>query len=259
MLAAEMIHRSTDAVWTRVGPAIQGLVASWHALGKVDRALGFMMSSGRPEFFADVWPLITHENDQVHFAALRAGKRFRPSVLGSDAAKRLSELPTKIRHNVLHEIAANSGMDGLDLAATVAAADPDPHVKAIAVEAFAFRHAHRHAVQVLRVADAKTFDLVARKGDLIEDLEDETVKNELAAARERLRKQGVSDYDKMHDLVYAHGNDNLIARETRIGGTVQPCSRNRTSTIRRGLSGAHANARVALPATDLYTGWQHAT
>lgn len=82
ILAAEIIYRSTEAVWARIGTTIQGLVGHWHKPGNVDRALGFMITSGRPEFLDQVWPLITHENDQIHLAALRAGRRFRPSLLG---------------------------------------------------------------------------------------------------------------------------------------------------------------------------------
>lgn len=208
ILAAEMIFRSSDAVWRRVGSTIQGLVERWHTPGKIDRGLRFMISSGRAEFLDQVWPLITHENDQVHLAALRAGRRFRPSLLGSDAAKRLAALPSKIRKNVLHEIASNSGMDGLDLAASVAMVDPDPDVKAMVVDAFAFRRADRHVADVLRGADDNTFDLVARKG-LIDEVTDEAVKMGLAAAHERLRKKGISAYDQMRAIVYAHGDEDL--------------------------------------------------
>ncbi len=75
ILAAEMIFRSNDAVWAQVDSTIQELVKQWHTPGKVDRALRFMISSGRHEFYDEVWPLITHENDQVHLRALRAGRR----------------------------------------------------------------------------------------------------------------------------------------------------------------------------------------
>ena len=150
-----------------------------------------MISSGRPEFFDQVWPLITHENDQVHLSALRAGRRFRPSILGSDAAKRIAALSPDVRKHVLHEIASNSGMDGLDLAAAIAKDDPDPEVKATVVDALAFRRADRHVAEVLRGADEKTFDLVARK-DLVDEVTDEHVKKGIEAARERQRKEGVS-------------------------------------------------------------------
>ena len=86
MLAAEMIFRGTETVWTRVAPTILGLVERWHQAGKVDRAFRFMMVSGREEFRHQVWPLISHEDDQVHLAALSLARPFRTSVLGRDAA-----------------------------------------------------------------------------------------------------------------------------------------------------------------------------
>ena len=206
ILATEIIVRSTDAVWTRIGPTIQRLVARWHTSGKVDRAFGFMIGSGRPEFLDQVWPLLTHENDQVNLSALRAGRHFRPSLLGNDAAKRIAALSPKVRKNVLHEIAFNSGMDGLDLAAAIAKDDPDPEVKATVIEALAFRRADRHVADVLRGADEKTFDLVART-NLLDDVTDAHLKNGIEAAHERLRKAGVSAYDQMRTIVRAQGED----------------------------------------------------
>ena len=210
ILAAELIYRSTDAVWARVGSTIQGLVDRWHSPGNVDRALRFMINSGRAEFIDRVWPLITHENDQIHLSALRAGKRFRPSILGSDAIKRLAALPPQVRQSVLHEIAYNSDTDGLDLAADVAKADSDPEVKAAVVDAFAFRRANRHVADVLQGADDNTFELLARKG-LIDEVPVEAIKAKLAAARERLNKNGVPPYARMYSLVYGHGDDDRSA------------------------------------------------
>ncbi len=206
ILAAEMIFRSTNAVWAHVRPTIEGLIARWHAPGKIDRALRFMINSGRPEFFNQVWPLITHENDQVSLPALRAGRRFRPSLLGSDAAKRIAALSPKIREIILHEIASNSGMDGLDLATRIAKDDPDPEVKATVVDALAFRRADRHVAEVLREADEKTFDLVARK-DIVDEPDDELVMQGLNAARERQRKEGTSAYDRLRTIAYAQGDE----------------------------------------------------
>ena len=54
MLAAQIIFRSTDTIWACVSSEIQELVGRWHSPGKIDRALRFMISMGRPEFFNQV-------------------------------------------------------------------------------------------------------------------------------------------------------------------------------------------------------------
>jgi hypothetical protein len=87
ILAAEMILRSTDEVWTLIAAPMQARIARWRAPGKVDRALRFMLTSGRAEFGDAVWPLVTDENEQISLKALRNCKRFRPSVLGKDAVR----------------------------------------------------------------------------------------------------------------------------------------------------------------------------
>lgn len=214
-LAAEMIYRATDAVWMRIGSQVQKLVRAWHHPGRVDRAVRFMISSGRPEFLDLVWPLITHENDQVNLVALRAGSRFRPSLLGYDAAQRIAALPQGVRSNVLHEIAANSGMDGLDLATSIAKDDPSPEVKALVAHALAFRRADRHVAEILRAADEKTFDLVARKG-LVDYLTDEKVQTGLEAARDRQRKAGTSVHDRLRAIVHPPNNDDMSAELTSL-------------------------------------------
>ncbi|MBS0149689.1 MAG: hypothetical protein JSR31_02035 [Nitrospira sp.] len=215
MLAAEMIFRSTDAIWVRIGATIRGKIERWHTPGQVDRALRFMMSSSRPEFVDQVWPLITHEDDQVHLRALRAGRSFRPSLLGSDAAKRIAVLPPRTRTHVLYEIVMNSGMDGLDLAAGIAKNDPDPEIKAKVIAALAFRHANRHIADVLHCADEKTFDLVLCK-DILDETTDESIIKGMEAARERQRKAGDSAHDRLRTIVYARGDKDLSDELTAI-------------------------------------------
>ena len=50
ILAAEMIYRATDDVWNIVGEEVLKFVNRWHGVGKVDRAVRFMITSGRHEF-----------------------------------------------------------------------------------------------------------------------------------------------------------------------------------------------------------------
>jgi hypothetical protein len=202
ILAAEMIFRATEEVWTLISPTIQGLLARWHTPGRVDRALRFMLSAGRPEFLDVIWPLITHENEQISLEALRNCRQFRTSILGRDPEKRIETLPPKVRTVLLYEMSMDGGIDGLNLATTVASHDPDPEVKVAVVEALAFRHANRHVDEVLQNADEKVFDLVVRK-NLVEASANECVKTELAAARQRSTAAGLSAYDRLRAIVYA--------------------------------------------------------
>lgn len=219
VLAAEMIFRATDAVWAQVSETIQKLLLRWHTPGKLDRAVRFMITSGRPEFRNLVWPLITSENEQKSLSALRAARRFRPSVLGPNAMKDILALPLKVRETVVSEIADRSGMDGLDLTALVAKSDPDPRLKAAAVRAMSFRRADRHVTDVLSTADDNTFDLVYRSGHL-EEIDDKAVQDHLAAARARAEKE-FSGYERLRLIVYAHDGKDHGAELTALVANIE--------------------------------------
>jgi hypothetical protein len=202
MLAAEMIFRATEEVWKPIAATIQARVRRWHAPATVDRAVRFMLNSGRPEFLDLLWPLISDDNQQVSLTALRNCRRFRPSVLGKDAAKKIKELPTHPRMVLLHEIASHGGIDGLNLAADIAKDDPDAELQESVVGALAFRRADRHVAIVLKKARDATFDRVARKG-LIDKVDDREVQNGLAAARKRMMADKTSPYDRLRQIIDA--------------------------------------------------------
>jgi hypothetical protein len=210
-----MIFRSTDAIWARVGSTIQGFIERWHTPGKVDRALRFMMTSGRYEFLDHVWPLITQETNELHLRALSACAQFRPSMLGREAARRIAALSLKVRKHLLCAIADSSEMDGLDLVASVTKDDPDPEVKAEVVSSLAFRHANRHVAYVLDGADERTFDLVLCK-DIVDESTDEHIKKEMDAARERQRRKGISAYDRLRSIMYAPADQDLSCELTKV-------------------------------------------
>jgi hypothetical protein len=181
LLAGEMIYRSAGAVWNEVGESIVSFVGKWHAPGKVDRAVHFMIGSGRSEFASEVWRLISDADTQVHLPALRAGRRFRPSVLGPDAEARIAVLPEEVRKHVLSEIAGQSGMDGIELATKLACADSNTAVKGVVIESLLFRRADRFAIQILSTAPDEVWQQLASKG-----YADEVADRDAA---ERLRKE----------------------------------------------------------------------
>jgi hypothetical protein len=164
MLAAEMIYRSSADVWEQIKEKIIAFVARWHVGGKVDRAVSFMIMTGRSEFAPQVWPLISDADSQVYLAALRAGRRFRPSVLGGDVEVRVAQLPEELRAHVVSEIASESDMDGIELATRLAKVDDSPKVKFSVIEMLQFRRADRFVAEILRTAPDEVWRLLARKG-----------------------------------------------------------------------------------------------
>ena len=215
MLAAEMIWRSSDGVWRRVRASVEEFVELWHTPGNIDRAVRFMSISGREEFCEHIWPLITHENEQVHLAVFDAGTRFRPSVLGKDAGLRLKDVCSKLRQTILGEIAMYGAMDGMDFAADVAKADRDPEVKAKVAEALAYRAAGRHVATVLRDAEDATFDLLTDR-TLFDGIADDGVRLGLAAAHERENARGISPHKRLKSLVSEYGGEDASVDVTKI-------------------------------------------
>ncbi len=219
ILAADMIFHATDAVWAPISEPIQMLVQRWHAPGKLDRSVRFMITSGRPEFRDLVWPLITDENEQTSRRALRLARRFRPSVLGPNAVKDILALPCKVQETVVSEIAYSSGIDGLDLAALVVKSSGDPDLKIAVVNGMSFRGAHRHIADVLSTVDDDTLDLICREVHL-EDVDDELVHQRLIVARARVEKE-LSDYERMRAIVYSRDGKDHSAQLSKLISAIE--------------------------------------
>ena len=215
IIAADMIYRATEEVWTPIASKVQDFVRQWHSPGRPDRAVRFMISSGRPEFDDLLWPLLTHEDEQVQAAALRAASPFRTSVLGSNAFDRVGALPHEIRKNLLHEIASNSGMDGLDLATMIAKNDNDPEVCANVVDALWFRRADRHIADLLGSAGEATFDILSAK-DHLDDIADDEVQKGLEAARKRRSKTEPTTHHRLSALLYGREEEGADAEVTEL-------------------------------------------
>lgn len=162
LLSAEMIRRSSDDVWDQIRDDVVSFVNRWHTPERVDRAVKFMTDTGRPEFSEFVWPLISDVDNQVHLRALRAGRRFRPGVLGPDAEERIAALPEEVREHVISEIATNGGMEGIELATSLAKADKSPKVRKSAIESLVFRRADRFAKEILESSSDEVWQSLAR-------------------------------------------------------------------------------------------------
>lgn len=220
ILAAEMIYRSTEEVWAEIAVTIQAQVTRWHAPGKVDRALRFMLTSGRSEFLNAVWPLITNHDQQIRLKALRNCRRFSSSILGNEAVQKIRALSRDVRNSLLCEIASHSGIDGLDLVSTITKDDDNPELQVSVLEALAFRRADRHVALVFQNATEKIFDLLAHSS-ILDEVDDEHVKKGIAAARERQVADKASAYERLRVILYTHDNKDRNAELTDIVSSME--------------------------------------
>lgn len=162
ILAAEMIYRSSPAVWDIIKDEIIAFAMRWHDSRKVDRAVGFMITAGRPEFMEQLWPLASHPNNQIQLKTFRAARQFRPSVLGANVQERLSTMPEEIRKNVLVELIMESGINGQNLVADIAKSESSVNVQFAVIESLLFRRAERFAIAIIKVANEGIWQLLAR-------------------------------------------------------------------------------------------------
>lgn len=207
ILAAEMIHRTTNDVWSIVTDTVIRFCGRWHTHGKVDRAVRFMITTGRPEFEQYVWPLVSDADSQIHLHALRAADRFIPTVLGDDLSRKLAALPETVRKNVVPEIASNSGFEGMELAAKLALSDPSADVVVEVIQALAFRRAERHVNQILEGASDEVWQGLVKKG-YPKGLTDPTLNVRLLEARRIAAERETDLLSIVGRLVHERDADN---------------------------------------------------
>ena len=186
ILAAEMIFRSSDAVWREVADDVSAFVKQWHEPGQVDRAVRFMATSGRPEFAATFWPFMESTNSQVYLSVTRVARRFRPSVLGANADKRLAAIPEATRGHVLAELVMYGTVEAIGLAAGVAKADSNQEVQMDVIQALLFRRADKRVAELLSGAPDAIWDQLAKKDYDETEIRYPEAEKELAKARARL-------------------------------------------------------------------------
>lgn len=206
MLAAQMIYRSSMAAWQLMRDQVQEFATKWHSPGKVDRAVRFMIITGKSEFAPLVWPLIASDVQHVRVDTMRVAPRFRPSVLGDAVAEQLARLPDEKRDHIVTLIAEESGFDGMELATSIALTDPNPQVVAEVLQALVFRRADRHVGQILANASDTVWAQVAAR------LRPEDLEDPVHAARVKVEKNlqadGSSDpIRKLWRLVESGGHD----------------------------------------------------
>lgn len=185
ILAAEMIFRSPDAVWNLVKHQVIKFVERWHRPGTVDRAVRFMVTTGREDFAPQVWSLVSASDSNTHLEATRAASRFRSGVLGPDAANKLSALTGEAYRHALGELASHGDFDSMTLAAGLATNQSDPKVRTDVIGSLLFRRCTSLAALALKDAPDDVWFEVARHG-YDEEFDDPAIVERIIAARQKM-------------------------------------------------------------------------
>ena len=218
ILAAEMIYRSTPAVWDRIKDKIEDFVRRWHTSEKVDRAVRFMITTGRSEFASQIWPLISSLDSNVYLSVFRAARRFRPSVLGTDIQARITQFPEEQREHIISEIAMESGIDGIELAMKLGQADVSAMVQASVIEALQFRRADRFVLDILRSAPDEVWGLLARKG-YAEEIRDPDAVARFRLEQNKMIEAATDPLGKLRELLNAARGGLSLGHE--VGSTIE--------------------------------------
>ena len=210
--AATVVRRSSASVWDIVDPRVQAFARQWHKPGQVDRALGFMITTGRPEFGDVVWPLITSSDQQTQLKSLRITHRFDPAVLGDRLTCDYAALPENTRSTLLGELVDNGGSAGIDVAMHWALQDPSIVVRQHVFESLNFRAAGRHAEKLLRDSSEELVESVAAKGYF----DEVTAPDLLVKLFEAERKQqtGASADMKLARLLRFEGKRGILSADS---------------------------------------------
>jgi hypothetical protein len=171
MLAAEMVFRSSARTWSLIARRVVDFGLQWHKDGIVDRAIRFMISTGRDEFANVLWTLLSHDDQQIRLSCTNAAPRVRAGVLGGDAAARLSRLSENVRDDLLNEFVMQGDMPTIELAVSLTRQERSDHIRTRVIRSLMFRAADRLATELLKDSG----DGVWRK--LADDLSDDEVED----------------------------------------------------------------------------------
>jgi hypothetical protein len=250
MLAGEAIYRSSDALWNVIKDRVVEFVGRWHTPKEIDRAVRFMITTGRAEFAEVLWSFLAYPDDQVYLKAIRAGARFRPSVLGNDIAGRISQLPPEHRSHLLSELVTYGGIEGIETATSIALSDDDLDVKTGVAEALHFRQANQQMQRLMTAAPREVWQALARKGYAEDSLPLELAKR-MRQEADQLMQEERSAAQKLRALLRRNDGQQAVAaaigplietgdfsdKEERAEGSIDEACRLYPDEVRAALRG----------------------
>lgn len=183
LFAAEMLHRSTDAVWHAVVVPVCNFIDAWSAGPAADRAFSFMLISGRAEFADRIWRVLEDPEAYRRVLDQRRLGRIVPSAFGQNWAGRFRKVAKAPKRRLMWDVAWNSGQSGSDFVIEAVRADPSPEVISTALEILRPDESVDARAEVLSRAPAESWAALAQRFSI------DSMPNERFRARMREEKQ----------------------------------------------------------------------
>lgn len=121
--AAELLAGAGDQVWANLRDDVEAFIEHWTAQGADTEAFQFMIRIGRPELSDRVWANIENREPQ-DIVGLSRYRSFSPEVLGPDWLARLLALDNEAQYAIVHDLALDGGIVGLERACQAVLANP---------------------------------------------------------------------------------------------------------------------------------------
>lgn len=202
VFAASLVRRGGDAVWDIVGGRIQEFATAWHQPGSLDRAVTFMIASGRPEFAEIVRPFLGSTDQQIQLRALRRVSPLPSTCLGLDWREWYAAQPKGVRGTLAWE----GRFDPPHFAVKIAAEEVDPDVIAEITLNLDSWGEDRHVRAILDLVDDSAKDVIARR--TLENCDDARY---LERRRAYLLNRQMAEKDPIHRF-------DVLRRLERFGG-----------------------------------------
>lgn len=167
IFAAELSRLCGKLVWGEIRGPLTECLRSWHRVADENHrqcALAGMLASGSEEFIDIILPLLTSEDRQVRLRAYRAWSEFHVSSLGSDWRRVVQGWKEEYRADFVGEVVRKRWM--ADIAEEFARADPNPRVRAAALQGLRWVGASEALDRVLTAFDDEAFEEALRNGVL---------------------------------------------------------------------------------------------
>lgn len=159
VFAASLVRRGGDATWEHVGNRFQEFARTWHHPGSLDRAVTFMIATGRPEFADIISPFFASTDQGIQLEALRRVSPLPSTCLGAGWREWYATLPKEVRNT----LANATRFDPPTFAVDMASAETDPEIVTEIVENLDFWGAGRQVRAILDVANDAVWDVIVRR------------------------------------------------------------------------------------------------